>query len=257
MLGSLDHLTRQLIVHTSQDQRSSDFIAHLSNSTVSLDRSPGDRPAGRARRGQWSDPHQQTLARCPCRPRTLAHRRVAADTPPNSMKSSPSGAILRPITSPTRPSQMSPHSTKPSMTPSSISTASAPSIRWRSQESLLSPNHAITGRFGDVGPRIEDQAAKRPDGQVDQRQVRVADDLARFVARIARRLERQIVQNRLDKNMQAQAFEAGWITDLDQRVRRLRVLVARAVDDTARRTAIFDSKTRRDPGQNGFKAVRK
>jgi hypothetical protein len=53
------------------------------------------------------------------------------------MKSSRSGAILRPITSPTRPSQTSPPSTKPSMTPSSISTASASPIRWPCQESLL------------------------------------------------------------------------------------------------------------------------
>jgi hypothetical protein len=29
MLGSLDHVTRQLIVHTSPTKRSSDFIAHL------------------------------------------------------------------------------------------------------------------------------------------------------------------------------------------------------------------------------------
>jgi hypothetical protein len=29
MLGSLDHLTRQLIVHASRTKRSSDFIAHL------------------------------------------------------------------------------------------------------------------------------------------------------------------------------------------------------------------------------------
>lgn len=29
MLGSLDHVTRQLIVHTSQTKRSSDFVAHL------------------------------------------------------------------------------------------------------------------------------------------------------------------------------------------------------------------------------------
>ena len=29
MLGSLDHLTRQLIVHTSPTKRSSDFVAHL------------------------------------------------------------------------------------------------------------------------------------------------------------------------------------------------------------------------------------
>ena len=54
------------------------------------------------------------------------------------MKSSRSGAISRPITSPTRPSQTSPPSTKPSMTPSSISTASASPICWPCQESLLS-----------------------------------------------------------------------------------------------------------------------
>ena len=29
MIGSLDHVTRQLIVHTSPTKRSSDFIAHL------------------------------------------------------------------------------------------------------------------------------------------------------------------------------------------------------------------------------------
>jgi hypothetical protein len=29
MLGSLDHVTRQLIVHTSPTKRSSDFVAHL------------------------------------------------------------------------------------------------------------------------------------------------------------------------------------------------------------------------------------
>jgi DDE superfamily endonuclease len=29
LLGSLDHLTRQLIVHTSPTQRSRDFMAHL------------------------------------------------------------------------------------------------------------------------------------------------------------------------------------------------------------------------------------
>jgi len=40
MLGSLDHLTRQLIVHTSRTKRSSDFIAHL----VQLDHLYGPRP---------------------------------------------------------------------------------------------------------------------------------------------------------------------------------------------------------------------
>jgi hypothetical protein len=29
MLGSLDHVTRELVVHTSPTKRSSDFVAHL------------------------------------------------------------------------------------------------------------------------------------------------------------------------------------------------------------------------------------
>jgi transposase len=40
MLGSLDHATRQLIVHTSPTKRSSDFIAHLEQ----LDRIYGPKP---------------------------------------------------------------------------------------------------------------------------------------------------------------------------------------------------------------------
>src|SRR5271165_4285373 len=42
--------------------------------------------AGRAGRGQWSDPHQQTLARRPGRPRPLAHRRVAAEIRPRTQR---------------------------------------------------------------------------------------------------------------------------------------------------------------------------
>ena len=45
MLGSLDHLTRRLIVHTSPTKRSSDFIAHLEQ----LDRLYGPKP-GRTRK---------------------------------------------------------------------------------------------------------------------------------------------------------------------------------------------------------------
>jgi transposase len=43
LIGSLDHVTRQLIVHTSPTKRSSDFIAHLEQ----LDRLYGPKP-GRA-----------------------------------------------------------------------------------------------------------------------------------------------------------------------------------------------------------------
>ena len=35
MIGSLDHVTRRLIVHTSPTKRSTDFIAHLGNSIAS------------------------------------------------------------------------------------------------------------------------------------------------------------------------------------------------------------------------------
>ena len=44
MLGSLDHVTRQLIVHTSPTKRSSDFIAHLEQ----LDRLFGPQPGRQA-----------------------------------------------------------------------------------------------------------------------------------------------------------------------------------------------------------------
>ena len=40
MMGSLDHVSRQLIVHTSRTKRSADFIAHLEQ----LDRLYGPKP---------------------------------------------------------------------------------------------------------------------------------------------------------------------------------------------------------------------
>lgn len=40
MLGSLDHKTRQLVVHTSNTKRSTDFVAHLEQ----LDRLYGPKP---------------------------------------------------------------------------------------------------------------------------------------------------------------------------------------------------------------------
>ena len=45
MLGSLDHLSRQLIVHTSPTKRSSDFIVHLEQ----LDRLYGPQPGRQAK----------------------------------------------------------------------------------------------------------------------------------------------------------------------------------------------------------------
>jgi hypothetical protein len=79
MLGSLDPVTRQLIVHTSPTKRSSDFVAHLEQ----LDRLYGPKPGQPAKpvvlgRGQWSDPYQQALPGGAGRPGALAYRRVAA-----------------------------------------------------------------------------------------------------------------------------------------------------------------------------------
>ena len=140
MLGSLDHVTRQLIVHTSPTKRSSDFIAHLEQ----LDRLFGPQPGRQAKpvvlvedNGPIHASKRSLAALAPAH--TGSPSSGCRNTPPNSMKSSRSGAILRPITSPTRPSQTSTLSTKPSMTPSSISTASASPIRWLCQESLLRP----------------------------------------------------------------------------------------------------------------------
>ena len=45
MLGSLDHFTRHLIVHTSPTKRSSDFVAHLEQ----LDRLYGPQPGRQAK----------------------------------------------------------------------------------------------------------------------------------------------------------------------------------------------------------------
>ena len=138
MLGSLDHVTRQLIVHTSPTKRSSDFIAHLEQ----LDRLFGPQPGRQAKPVVLVEDNgpihtsKRSLAALAAPAHIGSPSSGCRNTPPNSMKSSRSGAILRPITSPTRPSQTSTPSTKPSMTPSSISTASASPIRWLCQESL-------------------------------------------------------------------------------------------------------------------------
>ena len=76
MLGSLDYVTRQLIVHTSPTKRSSDFVAHLEQ----LDRLYGPKP------GQPTTPvvlvedngpiHTSNARWRRWPPRPLAHRRV-------------------------------------------------------------------------------------------------------------------------------------------------------------------------------------
>jgi hypothetical protein len=45
MLGSFDHLTRRLIVHTSPTKRSSDFVAHLEQLDCAFRRSRPVNPA--------------------------------------------------------------------------------------------------------------------------------------------------------------------------------------------------------------------
>lgn len=56
IIGSLDHVTRQLSVHTSQTKRSRDFIAHLE--PVRSSTRTGNK-TGRTGRGQRADPCQQ------------------------------------------------------------------------------------------------------------------------------------------------------------------------------------------------------
>ncbi len=138
ILGSLDPLTRQLIVHTSPTKRSSDFIAHLEQ----LDRLFGPQPGRQAKPVVLVEDNgpihtsKRSLAALTAR----AHGSPSngcRNTPPNSTTSSRSGAISKPITSPTRPSPTPPRSTRPSITLSLISTASASPIRWPCHESLL------------------------------------------------------------------------------------------------------------------------
>ena len=143
MLGSLDHVTRQLIVHTSPTKRSSDFIAHLEQ----LDRLYGPQPGRQAKPVVLTEDNgpihtsKCSLAALVARAHWLTVEWLPKYAP-NSTISSRSGATSKPITSPTRPSPTPPHSIRPSMTPSPISTASASPIRWPSRESLLSPSRA-------------------------------------------------------------------------------------------------------------------
>ncbi len=79
ILGSLDHVTRRLIVHHQQDQEKQRLPRPSRTTRQAI--WPKTRPAGQAgrpRRRQWSDPYQQDLAGGACRPKTLAHRRVVA-----------------------------------------------------------------------------------------------------------------------------------------------------------------------------------
>ena len=148
MLGSLDHLTRQLIVHDPTDKRSSDFIVHLEQ----LDRLYGPQP-GRQAKPVVLVRSTTANARSPRwrLARTGSPSSGCGNTRPNSTTSSRSGATSRPITSPTRPSPTPSRSTTPSTTPSQISTASGSLIRWPNWESLLR-NQATEGKSSQALP---------------------------------------------------------------------------------------------------------
>jgi hypothetical protein len=95
MLGSLDHVTRQLIVHTSPTKRSSDFVVHLEQ----LDRLYGPKP------GQPTKPVVLVEDNGPIHTSKISLAALAAPSMPrNSTISSQSGATSRRINSPIRPS---------------------------------------------------------------------------------------------------------------------------------------------------------
>ena len=107
MMGSLDHVKRRLIVHTSRTRRSADFIAHLEE----LDRLFGPKPGRETRPVVLVEETGQSMSARPrgrrWRPRALADRRVACpNTRPNSMTSRSSGTTSRHVTSPIRRSPM-------------------------------------------------------------------------------------------------------------------------------------------------------
>ena len=131
MLGSLDHVTRQLIVHASLTKRSSDFVAHLEQ----LDDLYGPKP-GRPTKPVVlvEDNGRSTSASSRSPPSRLGSTGSPSsgcpNTLPNSTTSKSSGATSRRITSPIKPSPMSTPSTKPSTQPFSNSTASEWPFRW-------------------------------------------------------------------------------------------------------------------------------
>ena len=139
MLGSLDHVTRQLIVHTSPTKRSSDFIAHLEQ----LDRLFGPQPGRQAKPVVLVEDNgpihtsKRSLAALAAR----AHWLTVEWLPKYAPELNEIEPVWRDLKAhhpaSTRPSRTSTPSTKPSMTPSLISTASASPIRWPCQESLL------------------------------------------------------------------------------------------------------------------------
>ena len=137
MLGSLDHVTRQLIVHTSPTKRSSDFIAHLEQLDRPSVRSP-DRPKPVVLVEDNGPIHTSKLALAALAAR--AHWLTVEWLP----KYAPELNDIEPVWRDLKAHHLA-HQTfadPPALdqaihTPSSTSTASASAIRWPSQESLL------------------------------------------------------------------------------------------------------------------------
>src|SRR5271163_3670103 len=118
IIGSLDHVTRQLIVHTSQTKRSRDFIAHLEQ----LDPLFGPQP-GRAikpvvlSRTTGRSMSASSLVKPSRRANTGSPSSGCQNTHPNSTTSRLSGTISRRAIWPIRPSLMPTPSTAQSTQP--------------------------------------------------------------------------------------------------------------------------------------------
>ena len=78
ILGSLDHLTRRLIVHTSPTKRSSDFIAHLEQIDHLFSPQPGRQTKPVVLVEDNGPIHTSKRSLAALAVRALAHRRVAA-----------------------------------------------------------------------------------------------------------------------------------------------------------------------------------
>jgi hypothetical protein len=87
IIGSLDHVTRQLIVHTSPTKRSSDFIAHLEQLDLLYSPQPGReiKPVVMIEDNGQINVSKPLLK--PLRRANTAHRRVAAKIHPSSTAS--------------------------------------------------------------------------------------------------------------------------------------------------------------------------
>ena len=119
ILGSLDHLTRRLIAHTSPTKRSSDFIAHLEQ----IDHLYGPQPERQTKPVVLVEDNgpihasKRSRAALSARAHWLTVEWLPKYAPADSTTSRRSGATSRPITSPTRPSPTPTPSTEPSTTP--------------------------------------------------------------------------------------------------------------------------------------------